>query len=570
MSYRTLYKLMFSFVCTLLLACGDDSATSSDKGDSSNLQEYDKYVGSSKMQSDIENYAEFMIKIDNLRMFYLLSTMNENYEFYEDSISNDEMETFYKKIEEINNKSDEYEAALQNIMDSGILEKETKSLKKLGIIASFFEWTMTLNSTGTKNREAIMEIMRSDKNAMNQREDLFEELPSRFKNGETDYKTWWNNFNNGEYDNQAPAIFSTFESSQNIDFLTAEQETGLSTKKLVHEIGQKAIEQAAEMELEVLKEVADPIGTGADIVEYVNLSGEIAKAAKDGDANKLTEKLTDVIKKKTGLDDVEKASKLAGNITHIVETKAASITKELFGDAGKVEVKDSDKNSPAEIGIAVTESGKIITSLGTNENGEISITIPEGEKVKVTVIDGTGDKYTQTVKVTAGETTKIEASTTESKTLENSSSSAKSSSSIKMSSSETKTSSSSTKKEDSGIKYDPKEDWSKGTCADKVVIDGGTVIYKDQTKLSIKNMYVFNNAGRYQTITIYPTAAMAEKAYDSVKKYASLDDGTSYTFDKETATITATWFGDEGKSVEELYEDLMQECDDYALRESTY
>lgn len=582
MSYRTLYKLMFSFVCTLLLACGDDSATSSDKGDSFSQSEYSEYVGSTKMLSDIENYAEFMIKIDNLRMFYLLSTMNENYEFYEDSISNDEMETFYKKIEEINNKSDEYEAALQNIMDSGILEKETKILKKLGIIASFFEWTMTLNSTGTKNREAIMEIMRSDKNAMNQRENLFEELPSRFKNGETDYKTWWNNFNNGEYDNQAPAIFSTFESSQNIDFLTAEQETGLSTKKLVHEIGQKAIEQAAEMELEVLKEVADPIGTGADIVEYVNLSGEIAKAAKDGDANKLTEKLTDVIKKKTGLDDVEKASKLAGNITHIVETKVEILEKKLLGDDGKIEIQDNDKESPAVIGIAVTESGKIITSLGTNENGEIGIIVPEGEKVKVTVIDGTGDKYTQTVNVTAGETTKVEVSTTESETLKNSSSSekscsstassssAKSSSSIKGTSSETVNSSSSTKEEDHAIEYDPSEDWSKGTCSDKVVIDRGTVIYKDQTKLGIKNMYVFNNEGGYQTITIYPTAASAERAYNSAMSVMPTDAGTTTTLDKENAAIRVSWFGDEGKPVEDLYEDLMQECDDYALRESMY
>lgn len=139
-----------------------------------------------------------------------------------------------------------------------------------------------------------------------------------------------------------------------------------------------------------------------------------------------------------------------------------------------------------------------------------------------------------------------------------------------MSSSETEISSSSTREEDRVIEYDPDEDWSKGSCTDKVVIDGGTVIYKDQTKLGIKNMYVYNNVGGYQTITIYPTAAMAEKAFESVKNYSSLDDGTSYTLDKENATIRVSWFGDEGKSVEDLYEGLMEDCEDYALRESMY
>lgn len=567
---------MLPFACTLLLACGDDSGTSSNEGNSLSQSEYNEYVGSKKMQSDIENYVEFLLKTNNLSMTYLLSTTNENYEFFEDSISNDEMETFYKKIEEINSKIDDYTTALQNIENSGILERETMALmkiEKIGLVTSFFEWTMTLKSSGTKNREAIMDIMNSNKSAMAQREDLFDELPNRFKNGETDYKIWWRNFNNGDYDNQAPAIFSTFESCDNIDFIVAEQETGINTKQLVHEIGKKAVKQAAELELEVVKEIADPIGTGADVVEYINLSGEIAKAAKDKDPKKFAEKVSESIKKATGLDDVEKASNLAGQVTHIVETKVEIIKKKLFGDNGKIEIKDSDKKSPGIIGIAVTESGKVITSLGTDENGNISIIVPEGEKVKVTTIDETGDKCTQTVTVKAGETTKVEASTTESKTLENSSSSVTRSSSSSVnasSSSETNVSSSSMKEEDKVIEYDPDEDWSKGSCADKVVIDGGTVIYKDQTKLNIKNMYVFNDAGGYQTITIYPTSAMAEKAFESVKKYAVLDENTSYTLDKENATIKVTWFGENGKPVEELYEDLMDECADYALRESTY
>lgn len=586
MSYRTFNKLMFAFICTTLLACGGNSGTASDEFSQS---EYKEYIGSKKLQSDLNNYVEALFKIDNLSMIYLLSTANENYEFFEDTISAEEMELFYSKIEEFNSKSDEYGAALQNIVNSGILEKETKALmkiEKLGIVASFFEWTMTLKSTGAKNRETVMEIMRSDKEVMGQRENLFNDLPDRFKNGETDYKTWWNNFNNGEYDTQAARIFNTFE-LYNDAFSTAEQTLDLNTKKLAHEFGQKAVKQAAELELEILKEISDPIGVGTDAVEYINLSGEIAKAAKDGDVNKLTEKITEVIKKKNGLDEVEKASELAGNVAHIVETKAAIITKKLFGDAGKIEIKDSDNSSPAVVGIAVTESGKIITSVGTNENGEIGIIVPEGEKVKVTAIDASGDKCTQTVKVTAGETTKVEVSSTESMTLENipttsssparsssstkmSSSSAKSSSSTKMSSSETEISSSSTREEDRVIEYDPDEDWSKGSCTDKVVIDGGTVIYKDQTKLGIKNMYVYNNVGGYQTITIYPTAAMAEKAFESVKNYSSLDDGTSYTLDKENATIRVSWFGDEGKSVEDLYEGLMEDCEDYALRESMY
>lgn len=585
MSYRTFLKLMFAFICTTLLACGGNSGTASDEFSQS---EYKEYIGSKKLQSDLNNYVEALFKIDNLSMIYLLSTANENYEFFEDTISAEEMELFYSKIEDFNSKSDEYGAALQNIVNSGILEKETKALmkiEKLGLVASFFEWTMTLKSSGTKSRETLMDVMNNDKDLMAHRNDMFDDLPESLKKGETDYKTWWNNLNNGEYDDAAPQILRQFE--QDMEFSVAEQDLNANSYKLTHEIGQKAVKQAAELELEILKEISDPIGVGTDAVEYINLSGEIAKAAKDVDVNKLTEKITEVIKKKNGLDEVEKASELAGNVAHIVETKAAIMTKKLFGDAGKIEIKDSDNSSPAVVGIAVTESGKIITSVGTNENGEIGIIVPEGEKVKVTAIDAFGDKNTQTVKVTAGETTRIKVSTTESTTLENipttsssparsssstkmSSSSAKSSSSIRMSSSETEISSSSTREEDRVIEYDPDEDWSKGSCTDKVVIDGGTVIYKDQTKLGIKNMSVYNNVGGYQTITIYPTAAMAEKAFESVKNYSSSDDGTSYTLDKENATIRASWFGDEGKSVEDLYEGLMDECEDYALRESMY
>lgn len=586
MSFRTFHKLILSFACATFIACGDDSSSSPDEG-SFSQSEYSEYVGSTKMLDDVGNYLEFLIKTDNLSMFYLLLVMLENDEnfakaiepFYEsaEQINSIIIEPFYERVEQINSKIDVYEAALRNIENSGILERETKALKKIGLIASVFEWTMTLKSSGTKNREAVMEIMTRDKSAMAQRENLFDELPSRFKNGETDYKTWWNNFNNGEYDNQAPAIFSTFESSQNIDFLAAEQDIGINTKKLVHEIGQKAVEQAAEMELEILKEAAEPVGTGVDVVEYFNLSGEIVKAAKDEDTGKFVDKITETVKKATGLDDVEKTANFAGNVAHIVETKVAVLSNKLPGNAGKIEIKDSDEKSPALIGIAVTGTGNIITSVGTNENGEIGIIVPEGEKVKVTAIDLGGDKYTQTVNVTAGEITKVEASTTESEILKNSSSSVNSSSSIRWTSSETVNSSSSfansssgTKEKGQDIEYDPSEDWSKGSCTDKVVINGGTVIYKDQTKLGIKNMYVFNNEGGYQTITIYPTAASAEKAYNAVKSATSTDAGTTTTLDKENATIKVVWFGEEGKSVEELYEDLMEECEDYAIREATY
>lgn len=579
MSFRTFHKLMLSFACATFIACGDDSSSSPDEG-SFSQSEYSEYVGSTKMLDDVGNYLEFLIKTDNLSMFYLLLVMLENDEnfakaiepFYEsaEQINSIIIEPFYERVEQINSKIDVYEAALRNIENSGILERETKALKKIGLIASVFEWTMTLKSSGTKNREAVMEIMTRDKSAMAQRENLFDELPSRFKNGETDYKTWWNNFNNGEYDNQAPAIFSTFESSQNIDFLAAEQDIGINTKKLVHEIGQKAVEQAAEMELEILKEAAEPVGTGVDVVEYFNLSGEIVKAAKDEDTGKFVDKITETVKKATGLDDVEKTANFAGNVAHIVETKVAVLSNKLFGNAGKIEIKDSDEKSPALIGIAVTGTGKIVTSVGANENGEIGIIVPEGEKVKVTAIDWGGDKNTQTVKVTAGETTKVEVSTTESEILKNSSSSVNSSSSIRWTSSETVNSSSGTKEKGQDIEYDPSEDWSKGSCTDKVVINGGTVIYKDQTKLGIKNMYVSNSDGSYQTITIYPTAASAEKAYNAVKSATSTDAGTTTTLDKENATIKVVWFGEEGKSVEELYEDLMEECADYAIRESTY
>lgn len=588
MSFRTFHKLMLSFACATFIACGDDSSSSPDEG-SFSQSEYSEYVGSTKMLDDVGNYLEFLIKTDNLSMIYLILTMNENYEFFEKPINDEAIEPFYERVEQINSKIDVYEAALRNIENSGILERETKALKKIGLIASVFEWTMTLKSSGTKNREAVMEIMTRDKSAMAQRENLFDELPSRFKNGETDYKTWWNNFNNGEYDNQAPAIFSTFESSQNIDFLVAEQDLGINTKKLVHEIGQKAVEQAAEMELEILKEAAEPVGTGVDVVEYFNLSGEIVKAAKDEDTGKFVDKITETVKKATGLDDVEKTANFAGNVAHIVETKVAVLSNKLPGNAGKIEIKDSDEKSPALIGIAVTGTGNIITSVGTNENGEIGIIVPEGEKVKVTAIDLGGDKYTQTVNVTAGEITKVEASTTESEILKNSSSSVnsfspttssnstKSSSSFRWTSSETVNSSSSvansssgTKEKGQDIEYDPSEDWSKGSCTDKVVINGGTVIYKDQTKLGIKNMYVSNSDGSYQTITIYPTAAMAEKAYNSAMSVMPTDAGTTTTLDKENATIKVVWSADEGQPVEELYEDLMEECADYAIRESTY
>lgn len=577
MSFRTFHKLMLSFACATFIACGDDSGSSPDEG-SFSQSEYNEYVGSTKMLDDVGNYLEFLIKTDNLSMIYLILTMNENYEFFEKPINDEAIEPFYERVEQINSKIDVYEAALRNIENSGILERETKALKKIGLIASVFEWTMTLKSSGTKNREAVMEIMTRDKSAMAQRENLFDELPSRFKNGETDYKTWWNNFNNGEYDNQAPAIFSTFESSQNIDFLAAEQDIGINTKKLVHEIGQKAVEQAAEMELEILKEAAEPVGTGVDVVEYFNLSGEIVKAAKDEDTGKFVDKITETVKKATGLDDVEKTANFAGNVAHIVETKVAVLSNKLPGNAGKIEIKDSDEKSPALIGIAVTGTGNIITSVGTNENGEIGIIVPEGEKVKVTAIDLGGDKYTQTVNVTAGEITKVEASSTESEILKNSSSSVNSSSSIRWTSSETVNSSSSfansssgTKEKGQDIEYDPSEDWSKGSCTDKVVINGGTVIYKDQTKLGIKNMYVSNSDGSYQTITIYPTAAMAEKAYNSSISSPYVDlSSTTITLDKENATIKVVWFGEEGKSVEELYEDLMEECADYAIREATY
>lgn len=166
-----------------------------------------QYLGSEKIQTDLGNLAEFAYYSEYLKAAPI-AFMASDKGLFTKKVSDDEYEEYFGVISKMSDKSKEYEASWARIDSMKALVTTTPTLKKIGFAYSFGEFCYALWHTGAEMREKSMTRIAQLND--NERRILFEGLSSNLQKGETDYRSWWRKFSQGDFDKASAQIYNNF------------------------------------------------------------------------------------------------------------------------------------------------------------------------------------------------------------------------------------------------------------------------------------------------------------------------------------------------------------------------
>ena len=394
----TIQKSRIAALAALAIAftgCGDSSKgegttiTGANNGES--LREY---LGSEEIQSDLENLAEFAYYAEYLKAAPI-AFMASDEGLFTNEVDSDEAEEYFEVIETVIGKLDEYKAAWAQIDSMKALMTETPhALEKagIGLISSFTDFCSSLWSTGKEMREKSM--TRIGQLDDNERKILFEGLSGNLRKGETDYKTWWKNFNRGDYDGASAQIYNNFMHNGESSFMDeAETITQVVAKK-----GTELVEKGAEFEVQVMKTtLPSPVTKTMGKIQTAEKIDKIVTHGKDMTKEELKENMLSLV---PGYKDADKVAKMAAGY---VEDK--STTAENYQEKKSSLVNFTDLGSKtAEMAIAINKkSGKVTIGLGTTDDGKHQVVLKEEGEHLVSFLTELGDKFTEKINAIAGE-----------------------------------------------------------------------------------------------------------------------------------------------------------------------
>ena len=394
----TIQKSRIAALAALAIAftgCGDSSKgegttiTGANNGES--LREY---LGSEEIQSDLENLAEFAYYAEYLKAAPI-AFMASDEGLFTNEVDSDEAEEYFEVIETVIGKLDEYKAAWAQIDSMKALMTETPhALEKagIGLISSFTDFCSSLWSTGKEMREKSM--TRIGQLDDNERKILFEGLSGNLRKGETDYKTWWKNFNRGDYDGASAQIYNNFMHNGESSFMDeAETITQVVAKK-----GTELVEKGAEFEVQVMKTtLPSPVTKTMGKIQTAEKIDKIVTHGKDMTKEELKENMLSLV---PGYKDADKVAKMAAGY---VEDK--STTAENYQEKKSSLVNFTELGSKtAEMAIAINKkSGKVTIGLGTTDDGKNQVVLKEEGEHLVSFLTELGDKFTEKINAIAGE-----------------------------------------------------------------------------------------------------------------------------------------------------------------------
>lgn len=394
----TIQKSRVAALAALAIAfagCGDSNKSESTTIVSANNGEaLREYLGSEEIQSDLENLAEFAYYAEYLKAAPIAFMATDD-GLYTKQVDSDEAEEYFEVIETVLDKFDDYKAAWAQIDSMKALMTETpKALEKagIGLISSFTDFCSSLWSTGKEMREKSM--ARIGQLDDNERKTLFEGLSSNLRKGETDYKTWWKNFNRGDYDRSSAQIYNNFMHNGESSFMDeAETITQVVAKK-----GTELVEKGAEFEVQVMKTtLPSPVTKTMGKIQTAEKIDKIVTHGKDMTKEELKENMLSLV---PGYKDADKVAKMAAGY---VEDK--STTAENYQEKKSSLVNFTDLGSKtAEMAIAINKkSGKVTIGLGTTDDGKNQVVLKEDGEHFISFITELGDKFTEKLTTIAGE-----------------------------------------------------------------------------------------------------------------------------------------------------------------------
>lgn len=340
------------------------------------------YVASVEAKNDVANLLEMAIRAKAITGAAILAASCNNGLFCQGK--RDSVRKYYNlfvtKAEAFNEKAEAYQASLANLDNEMFFEKETPQpiKKKIALAYAFSVFFPSIRSNGKEMREKTMKVisfLKSD----HERRILFENLSPNLQAGETNYKSWWKKFNLGELDSKAPRIYEEFYHNADSDFGAEAVDMDLGLHKITAEKGAELVEKGADLELEIAKTVLP-----SELVDGIKLAED-------------EEIISDFLQQKLATNP------MTGRATIILT--------------------DPDTESPAVAAIGTNSStGTITVSTVVGDDGKMQISVPAGN-VKISAIDGTGDKNTKQLNTSEGTVVEI-SMPTEEKSLCSSSSSA--------------------------------------------------------------------------------------------------------------------------------------------------
>ena len=361
-----------------------------------------EYLESAEMRSDLDNLAEFAYLSEYLQVAPI-AYMSGSKGLFTDNVDKDEANEYADVIVKMISKVDQYEAAWLRIDSMQALVSETpNSLKKeVGFFFAMKDFFRSLTGCGKATREKVMAVAGElDKNEW---KILFDRLEPNQKKGETNYLTWWKNFNNGEYDDISLHIYNGMYYNEDTGF-SHEAEF---INKTVAKMGDELTKKAAKFEVEIFK-LATPgaVSDAMDMVDKVDKTLKLVTNGKDMSVDELKDQAASLLI--DDYDDVKMLSQMAGEDVEMVSNLANKVidkTKEALGESSVVTLTDEGSGAldGGAITIAIGEAtGKVTIALGANEEGEHQVVLKEEGPHLVSFMNGKGKKYTKKVDAKPG------------------------------------------------------------------------------------------------------------------------------------------------------------------------
>ena len=396
-------------------------------------------------QSDMDNFFELNLKMENMRLQFVKFMSNgwEGELLDGPGPKSDPMKMF-ELLEEILDKKDAYTQAINNLTNQGILDNVTTR----GLISS--GWEMIVNGWGStaKNRRMKILTMLEENKVMgnaNAQQELFNALPEKLKKGETDAKKWFNNLNQGKYDNACPQIHAYWVNagageSGNVGSALGKYyeaaEKAANGKNPLHidtyKVGVEQAQKAADFNAALWdKATGGYAGDWADADVILSETSKLRQKISDGsatidDINKwivgvggvyAKEKIGDLLKEvsKEDLDDPdwlrickEGAENVGSEMTDWLIEHAYAEADERAANSNGVtlgEIRNGIENSGGSpTGFILKDENGKITVTGADKDGNGRFVTKAGDKT-LTTVTRDGKRATQKIKTKAGKQT---------------------------------------------------------------------------------------------------------------------------------------------------------------------
>ena len=405
----------------LLTACSTEDKEESNKGTNfEQIPHTTNITAKDFKMSDIDALIELSLKMEGLRLQYA-KMMSDGWqgELFGGAGRNTSGIKFYTYVTDLLEKADQYQQALKRLETDGILTKPTVTR---GIFLDFASWCYSLNDVQKKSHERMTTILNSLKVTGNQQamQQLFDQLPQRFRNGENNARQWFVNFYNGDYINQSSAIHETWLTAgegEGTGHVAAyfdkyaelyDKGAGNPRWKDAHEVTKEVAEKGGTFYVSCVDEVTGGyVGKWIDINDISEETIKLAKKIKEGkattaDLKRFAAQLgSKYVKDKAGDligDDPGGLERLAGEITDFATTHAMEQADEEIAQGLGLNLYEIQKNTATGVIVTIIEDVKEenITIGFPDKNGTTHVVTKPGEK-NVTVITTDGERTTQHV-----------------------------------------------------------------------------------------------------------------------------------------------------------------------------